>query len=288
MGTEPWRASLELRVGAERRETERLLVLLGKIESRGLATAAGFPSLYACLTGSLGFSEVDAVTKLKAARACREFPALRRLLRSGRISMATISAIGPHLCRDNWKSLVRMTAGMPSARVRRIVASFSPREEPRQSVRYTDPGEAPLPRRVEIAFGAREDFLGRLERARALLRSKYPSGRFEDIFDEAIEALVEKADRGSPGRPLEGRRARIGVERPKGRYVPQAVRREVWRRDGGRCAYRASDGTRCEETTRLEFDHVMPFALGGPSRDPDNIRLLCRGHNQFRLRHGNG
>ena len=34
----------------------------------------------------------------------------------------------------------------------------------------------------------------------------------------------------------------------------------------------------------LEFDHIIPWAQGGLSDDPDNIRLLCRTHNQWTAR----
>ncbi|PCI31580.1 MAG: hypothetical protein COB53_13030 [Elusimicrobia bacterium] len=294
MNADVWRKCLEVQVGASRRETERLLVVLGEIEDRALAVKDGYPSLYSYLTGTLGFSEVEAVIHLKAARAGRHYPALRRLLRRGTLSLSTLAAIGPHLCRDNWKTLTKMTAGMPIADVRRILASLDPKAEPRQAVRYAGPecGPArdagpstpPLPRRVEIAFGADEEFLDQLERARALLRSKYPSGKFEDLFAEAIEALVQKAEKRSLGRPRAPRWNRIGVERPQGaRYVPQKVRAEVWKRDGGRCVYEGRDGLRCTETTRLEFDHLVPWALGGTSHDSRNIRLMCRVHNQARI-----
>ncbi|MFI5372099.1 MAG: hypothetical protein ACHQ52_11120, partial [Candidatus Eisenbacteria bacterium] len=42
----------------------------------------------------------------------------------------------------------------------------------------------------------------------------------------------------------------------------------------------ASNGRRCEERTRLEFDHMDPVARGGEST-ADRIRLRCRAHNQY-------
>jgi hypothetical protein len=58
------------------------------------------------------------------------------------------------------------------------------------------------------------------------------------------------------------------------------LQRFVWERDGGRCAFVSADGHRCEATSRLEFDHIQPLALGGETK-PENLRLLCRAHNQF-------
>ena len=39
-------------------------------------------------------------------------------------------------------------------------------------------------------------------------------------------------------------------------------------------------GRRCESRWQVEFDHVQPVADGGAAT-VDNVRLLCRAHNQF-------
>ena len=67
------------------------------------------------------------------------------------------------------------------------------------------------------------------------------------------------------------------------RYIPVAVKREVWRRDQGCCSYvDPHSGRRCGSRYRLEIDHVVPFALGGPA-ELSNLRIRCRAHH--RLRH---
>ena len=54
----------------------------------------------------------------------------------------------------------------------------------------------------------------------------------------------------------------------------------MWERDGARCAFVSADGHRCEETGRLELDHITPVAMGGEAT-PENLRVLFRAHNQF-------
>jgi hypothetical protein len=66
----------------------------------------------------------------------------------------------------------------------------------------------------------------------------------------------------------------------RSRALPAAVRREVWRRDSGRCCYVDACGRRCRETSNVEFHHKTPFALGGPPAT-ENIELRCTAHNQF-------
>ena len=42
----------------------------------------------------------------------------------------------------------------------------------------------------------------------------------------------------------------------------------------------SKDGRRCTERAFLEFHHIRPYALGGPT-SADNISLRCRRHNQY-------
>jgi len=156
----------------------------------------------------------------------------------------------------------------------------------RQTIRPT------APERVRFAFTAGEELLALLHRAQDVLRHKYPAGDLEKIFFEALEALLDDKD---PERKLRAKeeRAAAGHERePRPpsvwafaqRHIPQSVRDAVWRRDGGQCVYREGGGQRCPERGGLEFDHVIPFSLGGPSNNPKNIRLLCKAHNLMMAR----
>jgi hypothetical protein len=62
------------------------------------------------------------------------------------------------------------------------------------------------------------------------------------------------------------------------RYISADVKHAVWLRDEGQCTYVDHDGKRCCSRHQLEFEHIIPFALGGEN-SVDNIRLLCRCHN---------
>jgi hypothetical protein len=54
--------------------------------------------------------------------------------------------------------------------------------------------------------------------------------------------------------------------------IPESVRIEVWRRDGGKCA-------RCGSREKLEYDHIVPVSKGG-SNTARNIELLCESCNR--------
>ena len=61
-------------------------------------------------------------------------------------------------------------------------------------------------------------------------------------------------------------------EEKKSRRIPQRVKNEVWRRDGGRCV-------ECGSRFKLEYDHIIPFSKGG-SNTARNIELLCERCNR--------
>lgn len=56
--------------------------------------------------------------------------------------------------------------------------------------------------------------------------------------------------------------------------LPDHVRKLVLRRDRYRCVFCGNGGI-------LEVDHIIPWSAGG-SDDMDNLRTLCREHNQER------
>jgi len=56
-------------------------------------------------------------------------------------------------------------------------------------------------------------------------------------------------------------------------HVPERIRNEVWRRDGGKCV-------ECGSIYKLEFDHIIPIAKGGRSNTARNLRILCEPCNR--------
>jgi hypothetical protein len=128
-----------------------------------------------------------------------------------------------------------------------------------------------------------------LETLKALLSHKVPTGDLREVLREAIRCGVEKHGK-RKGAVVATRKPRPVVRAGEGEpnassdpgstHITAAVRREVWKRDGGRCTFVSPDGSRCNSRWRLELDHIEPVALGGTSTVP-NLRLRCRGHNML-------
>jgi hypothetical protein len=138
-------------------------------------------------------------------------------------------------------------------------------------------------------------FMAELEEVKAALSHRVPPGSLEALFRECFRVTLETCSRRRRGaktktggrqavaeaaKPTEGNQpakppakteqapkaAGTGpkvVRNAGSRYLPVAVRREVWERDGGRCAFVGSNGKRCGSRDRIEFHHRRPFAAGG-------------------------
>ena len=120
----------------------------------------------------------------------------------------------------------------------------------------------------------------KFRRAQALLRHAVPSGDAAEIFDRAVTLLVERLERQRFAETARPRASKPSAQ--CSRYIPAAVRRAVWRRDSGRCAFVGGHG-HCAETAFLEFHHVEPYAAGGEAT-VQNIELRCRAHNAYEAR----
>jgi hypothetical protein len=148
---------------------------------------------------------------------------------------------------------------------------------PRRSAEVTP--LAPDRYKVQITIGG--ETLEKLRRAQDLLRHAIPSGDEAAILDRALTALLAAiAQRKFAA--TETPRASGGTA-PGSRHIPAEVKRAVWRRDLGRCAFLGTSGRRCAERGFLEFHHVRPFAAGGEAT-VKNIQLRCRSHNGYEAR----
>jgi hypothetical protein len=120
-----------------------------------------------------------------------------------------------------------------------------------------------------------------LDELRALLSHKVPDGDLHTLLREAVRCAIEKhGKRKGAVEPARKRKAAVAAAATSRREPSLEVRRQVWKRDGGQCAWVGPDGRRCESQWQLEYDHVHPAALGGAAT-VENGRLLCRPHQQL-------
>ncbi len=296
----------------ERSATAALIALLGEFDDRRLYLGEGCSSLFAYCTRVLRLSEHAAYGRIAAARAARRWPNVLSRLTNGEINLTTVVLLAPHLTEENHEALLEASAGKSKSEIERLIAALHPQPDIESSVRRlpvsasasvasveprhqkptlpTSPptfsaAEPRSPRPV-VAPLASERYLikvtvsamahANLKRAQDLLRHTNPTAEPAAIIERALAVLVGELEKTRCAR----------VSRPKtppamstraSRYVRASVRRVVWSRDGGRCAFVGAEG-RCAETGFLEFHHLAPFADHGLTT-AENLSLRCRAHN---------
>lgn len=301
---------------SERSATANLVAHLIVFEARSLHFKLGHASLFAYCREVLHLSEHEAYNRIEAARAARRHSRILDLLREGLLTLTAIRLLAPVLNEDNRDRLLGAAAHCTKRQIEELVARERPRADVPDRVRRvpvtplasrakptclpstdilrigdSSPGHAPAappphrsvesplaPDRYEIRFTAGASTCEKLRLARDLLRHAVPGGETVEIVDRALTVLLESLMRkkfASSARPRVSRGPSADA-----RPVAAGVKRTVYARDGGRCAFVGSDGRRCATRAWLEFHHVKPWAASGGGTI-ENVELRCRAHNQY-------
>jgi hypothetical protein len=291
---------------AERHATAALLRALIELDERRLYLGEGCSSLFTYCPQVLHLSEGGAYNRIEAARAARRLPVLLELLEDGALTLTTIRLLAPHLTESNSGSLLDDARHKSKREVEELIARLRPKPDvaavvrrlPTPALQLADqapptaesssspdslpsvrpPVVKPLaPERYKLQLTISKETHDKLRHAQALVRHAVPDGDLAAIIDRALTVLLTELERtklSATERPHSRQRAS-----GKSRRVPAAVKRAVWARDGGQCAFVGSAG-RCQETGFLEFHHVIPHAAGGEAT-VRNLELRCRAHNVF-------
>lgn len=119
----------------------------------------------------------------------------------------------------------------------------------------------------------------KLAELQGLLSHQIPDGDPAEIFDRALDALLADTKK-KKAAITDKASGKQNTSKITGRAIPARVRREVFQRDAGRCAFVDGEGRRCLSTWQVEFHHRSAFARGG-THDIEDIELRCRAHNQY-------
>jgi hypothetical protein len=142
--------------------------------------------------------------------------------------------------------------------------------------------------RYKVQLTASQQLHDKLRQAQDLLRHELPDGDLVGVIERALDLLIVERLKRRFGQSSKPRKSRNSARaKPGNRHIPNEVRREVLARDCARCAFVSPDRKRCEQRGGLERHHEVPFGRGGLATS-DNIRILCRTHNQLLAEHDYG
>ena len=211
--------------------------------------------------------------------------------------------IGLSLSVERKQELVKKAEGCSTRATMKLLSEVDPSlSVPKEQARFLGKGK------VEIKVIVEESCHKKLEELKSLLSHKNPSLSYGELLMILSEEALEKHD------PVRKRAKRRSMQKKavtsaaklesqqaktpavtsaaKGKYagktkklnrtIPSALKRHIWKRDGGQCSYVCPETKRrCSSKHLLQIDHIKPFSLGGKS-ELNNLRLLCASHNRFR------
>ena len=246
---------------AERVATTKLLHHLKEIDRRKLFSDLKYSSLFDYCVRELGYSEGSAQRRIVAARMLAEIPEIEAKIKTGKLTLTNISQVGQFFkTPEERKEVLVEVEGLSKKACEKKLFELSGKEIPQKSEMKRVSED-----KIKVALVLPDDVLEKLERLKDLLGC--------DTLEEAISYGVDAGIK-----EIEKKKFHQ-TEKPKkspppvavGRVIRAKVKREVYQRDK-KC-------TNCGSSFHLNYDHRMPYALGGKG-EIQNIRLLCFNCNQ--------
>ena len=275
-------------VRREREATAEVLRYLKEVEGRYLYLARGYSSLFAYCTGKLGYSEPEAQLRIQAMRLIRALPEVATEIESGALTISVAAQIqgaarreklGPEQTRD----LVKELSGSSKREAEKKLAAKFPE---------AICGERTKPITIdlsEIRFTITNEEMGLIQKLMDLTAHKNFSRKYEKLFMDLVRTELQKHEKEAlPHGPDLVKVQKLNQEQkpgaPRSRYIPAAIKRQIWSRDQGQCQYiDPMTKKRCITRHGIQMDHIKNISEGG-MHSTENLRLYCGAHNRNRNR----
>jgi hypothetical protein len=296
----------------ERDATVELVAHLAELDGRQTHLGEGPRSVYKYCRDVLGYSEDAAWNRAATANALRQYPVILGWLADGSLNVTLVRMLRPVLTPESHLAVLTEARRRSKREVELIVRRLDPKPDVPSTIRKVPapahvplplnapppqaedrfappPTVAPLPpaprpviaplapERYRLQFTVSKETHDKLRRVQDLLCREIPDGDPAKIFERALDLLVNDVEKKKLAATTKPRRPRATKE--GSRDIPAHVRRAVWKRDGGRCAFVGRSG-RCSERRYLEWHHILPHGHQGPAT-VENISLRCRAHNVY-------
>ncbi|MBX3040354.1 MAG: HNH endonuclease [Bdellovibrionaceae bacterium] len=281
----------------ERKITHVILLHLCEIEERRLYLKDGYDGMYTYLTQGLGYSEAGAYRRLQSARLLRRIPEAAANLENGSLNLSQMTQVqkelqaqtkkGLSLSAERTKDLLKKLENQNSQETQRTLALEF--DSPLQTQDRIKPQKDDSIR-LETTFTP-EQFED-LKQAKSLLSHTCPDGAWNDVIGSLAKDFNKRKLRDVPSGKRESFATSIQnagpSEKPSHRreHLRIAIKRDLLKKAQNRCEYTdLKTQKRCSSTYQLEVEHIQPLALGG-SNSLENLRILCRAHNNHLARQG--
>lgn len=273
----------------EKRLGVEILRHLREIELRKIALKRGFGSLFDYCVKELRLSEASAYRRIQALRLMKTVPEVEKKIADGTLQITTAAKLQTFLKRQSSKTLdfptphelIAKVEHLSARQVDSVLVSLAPEARSAETIRPLNSKDFEL--KIPITGELKE----KLDRLKMHLSHQNPFLSYERLLSQMADSMLSEIEKKAYPKPAPKRSATPTLKvkktsREVTRHIPWPLQREVRKRDQGSCSFRdPKTGRRCTSIYQLEIDHIKPYALGG-GHSAENLRLLCRAHNQAR------
>lgn len=266
----------------EREVLTRILHRLRETERRRLYSKYRCQSLFEYAVQYLKYSSDQADRRIKAMRLLQDLPEIEQKISSGTLSLTNL-ALAQKLFNQEKKSGSIYTTAQKNEVLCRLENQTTRAAE--KIVFEIKPEMKPKTTDLNFESIEDQDLKDKLLKVKGLFAHAHPNMTLSELLHKLCDQMIAKKTQA----PMHRREKDLSLWAPKIKSnVPKELqpvgvqkpdlksraelKRQVWRRDKGRCR-------KCQSTYALQIEHIKPIGAGG-EWTLDNLCLLCRSCNQ--------
>lgn len=300
----------------ERKLTHHILQVIAEVDQRKLYLRMAHPSLFDYLTKGIGYSAGSAQRRIDSARLLRQVPDLGNKIEEGKLNLGQVSQVQKALRLARKQDNTQLLPSEKKVLLEKLVNKSGPETELILAQEFDFPVEAEVKQKIQKDCSVRLELtlsqgqMQVLERAKALLSHAVPGGNLVDVIVHLSERYVKQRTGSSVNsKPKSSETATTNTEanatatvaakgggEDKGKEkvvsshrdqkpLETSMKKMILNRDQGCQFTDRRTGKICGSSYFAEIDHVHPRFAGG-THEKENLRQMCRAHNQFRYKEG--
>lgn len=237
----------------EREITTEILHHLKEIDRRKLYSDLKYSTLFEYCIKELGLPESCAHRKIEASRLLNDIPEIEQKIEEGTLNITNLAKAAQFIKEANI-----LDTGIKKDIIKKIENLTT-----RECDRKLNAMRGSEDRRVRISI--QEKTHNELFKIRGFIGSKMTLDEVIMLMIGEMKAKVEK------NKFKQNSKVSSLPAQEAGRVISAYVKKEVYKRD--------KQCVQCGSTQYLNYDHRVPYSLGGKS-NMENVRLLCFNCNQ--------
>lgn len=257
----------EILVKSERELSTRILHHLKEIDRRKLYCDLKCSSLFDYCIKVLKLTHADAQRKIQSSRLLEDLPELEGKIEVGALSLTNLANAASFFKQQDIKTpeekkiVLTLIENLSTRECEKKLFEISGEKVPVREIKKRIDEHA-----MKVSMILSDWTLKKMETLTSLIGRKLTS---EQVIGLALDMAIANVEK-KKFKSYSGKKSLPALE-VTGRYIPASMKGEVYRRDR-QC-------TNCGSLMNLNYDHQIPFALGGKT-STDNLRLLCFQCNQ--------